>query len=122
MHANKKYSKYKPCKHLVLYFHDIIYNGQNAANATANIIAAREGFNRTILADTLHFGDLAVFDDPVTLDNNFHSPPVGRAQGLYFYDGKRIFSAWLGFSFILNSTDYQGTLNFMGGGSIDPTY
>ncbi|KAH7839198.1 hypothetical protein Vadar_000992 [Vaccinium darrowii] len=111
---SKKHSKHKPCKHLVLYFHDILYIGQNAANATANIVAAREGFNRTILADSFHFGNMAVFDDPVTIDNNFHSPSVDRAQGLYFYDGKSTFSAWLAFSFVLNSTDYQGTLNFMG--------
>ncbi|KAH8513329.1 hypothetical protein H0E87_006568 [Populus deltoides] len=106
--------QYKPCKQLVLYFHDIIYNGQNAANATAAIVAAPEGANLTILAGQFHFGNIAVFDDPITLDNNLHSPPVGRAQGMYIYDTKNTFTAWLGFTFVLNSTKHQGTINFIG--------
>ncbi|OVA06741.1 Plant disease resistance response protein [Macleaya cordata] len=112
MHGKMK--NYKPCKNLVLYFHDIIYNGQNAANATSAIVAAPQGANLTILAGQFHFGNIAVFDDPITLDNNLHSPPVGRAQGLYLYDTKNTYTAWLGFSFVLNSTDYQGTINFIG--------
>ncbi|KAI8569696.1 hypothetical protein RHMOL_Rhmol02G0297500 [Rhododendron molle] len=109
-----KKSKHKPCKQLVFYFHDIIYNGRNAANATSAIVAAREGFNRTVLSDQFRFGNIAAFDDPITLDNNLRSTPVGRAQGLYLYDGKNAFAAWLGFSFVFNNTDYQGTLNFIG--------
>ncbi|KAA8522471.1 hypothetical protein F0562_013168 [Nyssa sinensis] len=110
--AKKK--QYKPCKQLVLYFHDIIYNGQNAANATSAIIGAREGSNLTILASQFHFGNMVAFDDPITLDNNLHSTPVGRAQGIYLYDTKNTFTAWLGFSFVLNTTDYQGSINFIG--------
>ncbi|XP_058203115.1 probable WRKY transcription factor 19, partial [Rhododendron vialii] len=49
---HKKYSRHKPCKHLVFYFDDILCNRQNVANATANIVAARKGFNGTILADS----------------------------------------------------------------------
>ncbi|KAK1269997.1 Disease resistance response protein 206 [Acorus gramineus] len=108
----------KPCKTLILYFHDIIYNGLNAANATAAIVASPAWANRTILAGQNHFGDVVVFDDPITLDNNLHSPPVGRAQGMYLYDKKEIYNAWLGFSFVLNSTDYKGTISFIG---TDPT-
>ncbi|GLJ19740.1 hypothetical protein SUGI_0357510 [Cryptomeria japonica] len=104
----------KPCRNLVLYFHDIIYNGKNADNATSALIAAPQGANLTILTDHNHFGDLAVFDDPITLDNNLLSPPVGRAQGFYLYDMKNFFSAWLGFTFVLNSTDYKGTITFAG--------
>jgi len=59
-----------------------------------------------------------VFDDPITVDNNLHSPPVGRAQGMYVYDNKNTFSALLAFSFVLNSTDYEGSINFVGA---DPT-
>ncbi|GLJ44942.1 hypothetical protein SUGI_0946050 [Cryptomeria japonica] len=66
----------KPYRNLVLYFHDIIYNGKNVENATSAIVAAPEGANLTILAGNNHFGNLAVFDDPITLDNNLHSPPV----------------------------------------------
>lgn len=30
------------------------------------------------------------------------------------YDRKDEYTAWLGFSFVLNSTDYEGTINFAG--------
>ncbi|XP_076925407.1 disease resistance response protein 206-like [Bidens hawaiensis] len=103
-----------PCKNLVFYFHDVIYNGKNAANATSAIVGAPQWGNLTILADKFHFGNIAVFDDPITLDNNFHSTPVGRAQGMYFYDTKNTFTAWLGFSFVLNSEQHKGTINFIG--------
>ncbi|XP_068665883.1 dirigent protein-like [Aristolochia californica] len=112
--AHKRILRHKPCKHLVLYFHDILYNGKNAANATSTIVGAPAWGNRTILAGQGHFGDMVVFYDPITVDNNLHSPPVGRAQGFYFYDRKDVFTAWLGFSFVLNSTDYKGTINFAG--------
>ncbi|KAK9121628.1 hypothetical protein Syun_019245 [Stephania yunnanensis] len=110
----KKLRNSKPCKTLVLYFHDIIFNGKNAKNATSSIIAAPEGGNRTILSGQDHFGDLVVFNDPITVDNNLHSEPIGRAQGIYVYDNKDVFTAWLAFSFVLNSTNYKGTINFAG--------
>lgn len=106
--------QYKPCKNLVLFFHDVVYNGKNADNATAVIVGAPQWGNLTILANQFHFGNVVVFDDPITLDNNFHSTPIGRAQGQYMYDTKNTFTAWLGFSFVLNSTDYQGSINFIG--------
>ena len=113
-YQGKKKKQYKPCKQMVLYFHDVLYNGQNAANATSAIVGAPQWGNLTILADKLHFGNVVVFDDPITLDNNFHSKPIGRAQGLYLYDSKSSFTSWLGFTFALNTTDLQGTLNFIG--------
>ncbi|GLJ12139.1 hypothetical protein SUGI_0185240 [Cryptomeria japonica] len=66
----------KLCKNMVLYFHDIIYNGENSDNATSVLIAAPQGSNLTILREQNHFGDLVVFNDPITLDNNLPSPPV----------------------------------------------
>ncbi|XP_072968214.1 dirigent protein-like [Typha angustifolia] len=104
----------EPCKHLVLYFHDILYNGRNLANSTSAIVGAPAWGNRTILADPKNFGDVVVFDDPITLDNDPHSEPVGRAQGIYLYDTKETYTAWFAFSFVLNSTDHKGTINFMG--------
>ena len=77
-------------------------------------MAAPEGGNLTILAGPFHFGKIAVFDDPITLDNNLYSPPVGRVQGMHIYDTKSTFTAWLGFTFVLNSTRHQGTINFIG--------
>jgi hypothetical protein len=117
-HRWKKYPLPKPCRNLVFYFHDVIYNGLNAENATSTLVGAPHGANLTLLAGKdNHFGDMAVFNDPITLDNNFHSPPVGRAQGFYFYDMKNTFSSWLGFTFVLNSTDHRGTITF---GGADP--
>jgi len=114
----KKRPLRQPCRNLVLYFHDVLYNGKNAGNATSTLVGAPQGANLTLLSGKDNqFGDLAVFDDPITLDNNFHSPPVGRAQGFYLYDMKNTFSAWLGFTFVLNSTDHKGTITF---GGADP--
>ncbi|KAJ8555828.1 hypothetical protein K7X08_013324 [Anisodus acutangulus] len=103
-----------PCKEMIFYFHDIVYNGENYKNATSTIVGAPEWGNRTIMASPNNFGDLIVFDDPITIDNNLHSPPIGRAQGMYFYDQMDIFSSWLGFSCVFNNTDYKGSLNFAG--------
>ncbi|KAF4354799.1 hypothetical protein F8388_018003 [Cannabis sativa] len=107
-------NKLKPCKSLVFYFHDIIYNGNNAKNATSAIVGAPAWATKTKLAGNDHFGDVVVFDDPITLDNNLHSAPVGRAQGFYIYDKKDVFTSWLGFSFVFNSSEHKGSLNFMG--------
>ncbi|KAJ9549852.1 hypothetical protein OSB04_022395 [Centaurea solstitialis] len=87
---------------------------KNFKNATAAIVGAPAWGNNTILANNNHFGNVVVFDDPITLDNNLHSPPVGRAQGFYIYDKKEIFTAWLGFSFVFNSTAHRGSINFAG--------
>ncbi|XP_022136845.1 disease resistance response protein 206-like [Momordica charantia] len=107
--------KPQPCKQLLLYFHDFRFNGSNAQNATSAIVAAPQGANLTTLATPqFHFGDVVVFDDPITSDNNLYSELVGRAQGLYIYDDKSAFSAWFGFTFNLNSTAYQGTISLVG--------
>lgn len=118
----KKHKYEKPYWNKVFYFHDVLYNGSNAENATSAIVAAPQGANLTSLTDNNHFGDLVVFDDPITLDNNLHSPPVGRAQGFYAYDMKTTFSAWLGFAFVLNSTEHRGTIIFAGADPILTKY
>ena len=69
--------------------------------------------HRIKLAGQNHFGNMVAFDDPITLDNNLHSTPVGLAQGFYFYD-KEIFTAWLGFSFVFNSNEHKESINFVG--------
>lgn len=74
--------------------------------------------NKTKLGGQNHFGDLVVFDDPITLDNNLYSIPVGRAQGFYIYDKKEIYTSWFGFSFVFNSTEHKGSINFAGADQI----
>ncbi|KAL3498938.1 hypothetical protein ACH5RR_041670 [Cinchona calisaya] len=113
-HSYNYYPQIKPCKELVFYFHDILYKGNNRNNATAVIVGAPEWGNKTAVAEPFNFEDLVVFNDPITLDNNLHSPPVGRAQGMYVYDQQNTYSAWFSFSFVFNSTEHKGSLNFVG--------
>ncbi|XP_027114972.1 disease resistance response protein 206-like [Coffea eugenioides] len=113
-HGYKTHRRGRPCKELSFYFHDILYKGHNKDNATSAIVGAPDWGNRTEFARPFDFGDLVVFDDPITLDNNLHSTPVGRAQGMYVYDQLNAFSAWLSFSFVFNSTQHKGSLNFAG--------
>ncbi|KAK9048313.1 hypothetical protein SSX86_032724 [Deinandra increscens subsp. villosa] len=98
----------KPCKRFVLHYHDILYNGTNAENATSAAAA-----NATELGN-FNFGKLVVFDDPVTKDKHHLSPPVARAQGFYFYDKKTEFNAWFAYTLIFNSSEHKGTINIMG--------
>ncbi|MCD7446034.1 hypothetical protein HAX54_031517 [Datura stramonium] len=86
--ANSKTLKpEKPCKRLVLYYHDILFNVTNSANATSANVSTPP--NNVGLGD-FNFGMLVVFDDPVTRDQNLVSTPVARAQGFYLYDMKNI--------------------------------
>ncbi|KAI3804465.1 hypothetical protein L1987_26021 [Smallanthus sonchifolius] len=105
---SKKLDENKPCKRFVLYYHNILFNGTNAANATSATVA-----NHTQLGNFNH-GALVVFDDPMTKDNHLLSPPVARAQGFYFYDMKTAFNAWFSYTLIFNSSEHKGTINIMG--------
>ncbi|KAL2544311.1 Dirigent protein 5 [Forsythia ovata] len=97
----------EPCKRIVLYYHDILFNGTDLANATSAKITNDTQFG-------YHFGMMVVFDDPMTKDGHLHSPPVARAQGFYFYDKRGTYNAWFAYTLIFNSTEYKGTLNIMG--------
>ena len=67
----------KPCNKLLFYFHGIIYNGKNSKNTTSAIVGSTSWGNNIKLSGMNHFGDLVVYDDPITVDNNLHSNPVG---------------------------------------------
>ncbi|KAK4435430.1 Disease resistance response protein [Sesamum alatum] len=94
-----------PCRELTFFFHDVLFNGHNHDNATAAIVGSPQWGNKTAMAKPNNFGDMVVFDDPITLDNNFHPPPVGRAQGMYLYDQWSTYGAWLG---VLVSVQFDG--------------
>ncbi|KAL6979524.1 Dirigent protein 5, partial [Sarracenia purpurea var. burkii] len=104
-----------PCKRFVLYYHDTMFKGDNAANATAATIANPNGTG----LGNFKFGKTVVFDDPMTTDKKLTSPPVARAQGFYFYDMKTTYNAWFAYSLIFNSTKHRGILNIMGADLMD---
>ncbi|GFP81733.1 dirigent protein 5 [Phtheirospermum japonicum] len=99
----------EPCKEFVLYYHDILFNGTDQANATSAAVT-----NDSSLAPNTHFGRMIVFDDPVTKDSHLLSEPAARAQGFYFYNKKDVVNAWFAFTLVFNSTQHKGTLNIMG--------
>lgn len=92
----------------MLYYHDVLFNGTNFANATS-----AKATNATNLGN-FNFGQLVVFDDPMTKDPHLLSSPVARAQGFYFYNMKTAFNAWFSFTLVFNSTEHVGTINIMG--------
>ncbi|GKB89913.1 dirigent protein 5-like protein [Tanacetum coccineum] len=93
---------------MCIYYHDILFNGTNAANATS-----AAAVNHTQLGNFKH-GMLVIFDDPITKDTHLLSPPIARAQGFYFYDMKTMYNAWFSYTLIFNSTEHKGTINIMG--------
>ncbi|XP_049362052.1 dirigent protein 5-like [Solanum verrucosum] len=114
--ANSKTLKpEKPCKQLVLYYHDILFNVTNSANATSANVS--NPLNN-VLGD-FNFGMLVVFDDPITIDQNLMSTPVARAQGFYLYNMKSKYNAWFAYTLVFNSSEYCGTLNIMGADIIE---
>ncbi|CAM8947352.1 unnamed protein product [Rhodiola kirilowii] len=98
----------KPCKRLILHYHDILFNGTDKANATSAAATKPSNISNTF------FGMLVVFDDPVTNDEHLNSAPVARAQGFYFYDMKDTYNAWFAYTLVFNSSEHQGTINIMG--------
>lgn len=106
----KSYSPQKPCKQFVLFYHDKLKMGPNSDTSNATSVAAT---NQTFLGN-YQMGMLVIFDDPVTSDKGFHSPPVAKASGFYFYDTKNAYNAWFAYTIIFNSSDYKGTINIMG--------
>ncbi|KAG2560965.1 dirigent protein 5-like [Panicum virgatum] len=108
-------SEDEPCKKMTVYYHDILYSGNNTANATsAAVTKPAAALSLSHWKNGTFFGLLVVFDDLVTEEQALSSEPVARAQGFYFYDKKEQYNAWMAFSLVFNSTAYTGTLNLMG--------
>ncbi|CAN6206225.1 unnamed protein product [Urochloa humidicola] len=104
----------EPCLNMTVYYHDILYDGTNTANATSAVAAQPTLLSRSVSINDTYFGEIVVFNDPVTAGPALASPPVARAEGFYFYDKKESPSAWFAFSLVFNSTEHRGTLNLMG--------
>ncbi|KAL1195427.1 Dirigent protein 12 [Cardamine amara subsp. amara] len=113
---SKSFNLKKPCKHFVLYVHDIAYDGDNKANATSATILNPMG-----LGD-FDFGQLVLVDNPLTMDQNYLSEPVARAQGFFFYNGMTNYNSWITWTLVFNSTQHKGTMTIMGANPImEPT-
>ncbi|TVU37661.1 hypothetical protein EJB05_10987, partial [Eragrostis curvula] len=104
----------EPCKRMTFYYHDILYNGENNANATSAAATQPTALSRSTSINDTYFGELIVFDDVITAEQALASEPVARAQGFYFYNKKTATNAWFAFSLVFNSTAYKGTLEIMG--------
>ncbi|KAI6707135.1 hypothetical protein NL676_010097 [Syzygium grande] len=64
----------RPCKRFVLFLHDKLFNGTDAANATSSAITEKiDGFG------DFFFGKMVIFNNPVMRGRVFHSLPVARA-------------------------------------------
>lgn len=97
----------KPCKHFVLHLHNIAYDGDNADNATSATIVNPIGLGN------FNFGKFVVFDNPVTMDENYLSELVARAQGFFFYNKKTTYNTWMTFTLLFNSTQQKGTMTII---------
>lgn len=106
--VSEKVKAKKPCKRLVLFYHDHIMVGKDGRNASSVAIA-----NTTLLGN-FQMGEMIIFDDPVTRDRNLTSDVVAKARGLYFYDAKKGYDAWFAFTLIFNSSEHKGSINIMG--------
>ncbi|XP_037481335.1 dirigent protein 5-like [Triticum dicoccoides] len=79
----------EPCMNMTLYYHDILYNGNNTANATTAAATKPTVLAKTYRKNSTYFGALMVFNDPMTVGKALPlagEEPAARAQGFYFYD------------------------------------
>ncbi|KAG2331527.1 hypothetical protein Bca4012_018907 [Brassica carinata] len=97
----------KPCKHFLFHLHNVAYDSDNTANATSATVINPLGLGN------FDFGKFIIFDNPVTLDENYLSKPVARAQGFFFYNKKTTYNAWMAFTLVFNSTQHKGTMTIM---------
>ncbi|XP_066392810.1 dirigent protein 5-like [Miscanthus floridulus] len=110
-HGRKKLvssSDGEPCQKMTVYYHDILYDVTNTANATSAVAAQPTLLSRSVSVNDSYFGEVVVFNDVVTAGR-----ALARAEGFYFYD-KESPSAWFAFSLVFNSTAHRGTINLMG--------
>uniref|UniRef100_A0A2C9WBG8 Dirigent protein n=1 Tax=Manihot esculenta TaxID=3983 RepID=A0A2C9WBG8_MANES len=92
----KSFNQKEPCKRFVLYYHDILFNGTDSANATSAAATEPTELNK------------------FNFDNSLRTHSVARAQGFYFYDMRSSYTAWFAYTLIFNSTKNKGTINIMG--------
>ncbi|KAF7006051.1 LOW QUALITY PROTEIN: hypothetical protein CFC21_021123 [Triticum aestivum] len=86
----------EPCNEMTLYYHDILYNGNNTRNATSAAATKPTAPSTTHWKNGTYFG-----------------------TGFYFYDKQESYTSWFGFSIVFNSTAHKGTMNLVGADLMD---
>lgn len=74
----KSFNQKEPCKRFVLYYHDILFNGTDSANATSAAATEPTELNK------FNFGMLVVFDDPMTKRQQSSNPFSGTSTRVLF--------------------------------------
>ncbi|KAJ0250286.1 Dirigent protein 14 [Hirschfeldia incana] len=97
----------KPCKQFLLHLHNVAYDSDNTVNATSATVINPIGLGN------FNFGKFVIFDNPVTMDENYLSKPVARAQGFFFYNKKTTYNIWMACTLVFNSTQHKGTMTIM---------
>ncbi|XP_021282574.1 dirigent protein 22-like [Herrania umbratica] len=92
--------KREKLSHLHFYFHDIV----TAKNPTAMRVAQAD----TTSASS-PFGALVMIDDPLTVDPDINSKPVGKAQGIYALASQSDASLLMAYNFAFMEGKYNGS-------------
>ncbi|KAJ7527525.1 hypothetical protein O6H91_16G059500 [Diphasiastrum complanatum] len=104
--------------HLHWYMHDTPYSGPNSSS-----IAVTANNPNDFQAEVKNklFGQIYVFDDPLTLSPSPKSASFGRAQGTYTYVSREEFVSYVSYTVSIRSGKYNGsTINILGGSQYLP--
>ena len=87
----------EPCMNMTLYYHDILYNGNNTANATTAAATKPTVLAKTYRKNSTYFGALMVFNDPMTVGRALPlagEESAAHTKGFYFYDMQESLTHW----------------------------
>ncbi|XP_022747393.1 dirigent protein 22-like [Durio zibethinus] len=102
--------KREKLSHLHFYFHDIVI-GKNPTSIT---VAQAPTTNASS-----PFGAVVMIDDPLTINPDFNSKLVGKAQGIYAYTSQTEVSVLMAYNFAFMEGKYNGSnLSVLGSNSV----
>ncbi|KAJ7187462.1 hypothetical protein O6H91_11G076200 [Diphasiastrum complanatum] len=95
------------------YIHDTPFSGPNSS--AVSVIGYNASDIQNELAHYL-FGQIFVFDDPLTQGPSLSSPSLGRGRGTYTFISKEEFLIYMSFTISFQTGEYNGSsLNIVGG-------
>ncbi|KAJ7538144.1 hypothetical protein O6H91_11G036100 [Diphasiastrum complanatum] len=98
--------------YLQWYMHDTPYSGPNSSSIP---VTGSNGSDFQTEVQDKFFGQIFVFDDPLTLGPSPQSASFGRAQGTYTYVSREEFVSYVSYTVSIRSGVYNGsTLNILG--------